>query len=779
MDSSSKIIFSFENSQNPPDLDQVGSKTRNLFLASKKGFKIPRSFCISTHAYKKFIEHNNLFSIIDLEIFKKPLEEMRWEEMWDASLRIRSAFLKSEIPLEIQSEIIKQINEFGVDSKFSVRSSSPAEDSKKNSFAGIHESYTNVQGIDKILESIKLVWASLWSDRAILYREELELDSLKSSIAVLIQIMEKQPVSGLAFSKDPTGSENNIIIEVVGGYLSNLVDNIKVGEKWVVQRDNHNIIQHIQPEETKKINLSLLNSEELEYIITQTKKIEDAFGFSADIEWTGKDNNFTVLQVRPITSIEDSNEERKWYLTLTPNFERLKQLSDKVEKELIPQLENEGKRLALEKPQGMENDLLATKIKERAKIYFKWKKIYWDDFIPFAHGIRNFGTYYNDLVKPTNPYQFMEILKTDDLLASERNRQFKSLSLLLKNDQALNSKIEYLINNQIKDKELLVALDELNQSKTSLEFVQKFKSLLKNHMDLMYENRSFKDHPELILRNIWELSKKKPRINPEVNKEIENEPQIKNEKQIKELNLETSLEDKTHKISTNKNQKKLYLDKLYSAAGESRRAEVNEVLRIGKLSWKLRDDDNILLGKLENQLLIFLNQGCEILINEGRMESKEDLILEDWETIYNGLLDFDHSPVSIKKKKMESKNKLKTNFKPRQLTGQPSSPGIVSGLARIINSFDDFYKLKSGEILVCDAIQPQMTFLVSLASGIVERRGGMLVHSSIIAREMGIPAVNGISKATELINDGDLVTVNGYLGLVVIGEPEFELERSS
>ena len=239
------------------------------------------------------------------------------------------------------------------------------------------------------------------------------------------------------------------------------------------------------------------------------------------------------------------------------------------------------------------------------------------------------------------------------------------------------------------------------------------------------------------------------------------------------------MEDKTHKISTNKNQKKLYLDKLYSAAGESRREEVNEVLRIGKLSWKLRDDDNILLGKLENQLLIFLNQGCEILINEGRMESKEDLILEDWEIIYNGLLDLENSPVSIKKKKMEVKNKLKPDFKPRQLTGQPSSPGIVSGLARIINSFDDFYKLKSGEILVCDAIQPQMTFLVSLASGIVERRGGMLVHSSIIAREMGIPAVNGISKATELINDGDLVTVNGYLGLVVIGEPEFELERRS
>jgi len=329
------------------------------------------------------------------------------------------------------------------------------------------------------------------------------------------------------------------------------------------------------------------------------------------------------------------------------------QLSDKVEKDLIPKLEDEGKRLAMEKPQGMKRDILAAKIKERADIYFKWKKIYWDDFIPFAHGIRNFGTYYNDLVKPKNPYEFMEILKTDDLLASERNREIESLSLLIKNDEELNLKIEHLINNKIKSKELLDALDELNQTKKSLEFVKKF----------------------------------------------------------------------------------TYLDKLYSAAGESRREEVNEVLRIGKLSWKLRDDDNILLGKLENQLLIFLNQGCEILISEGRMKSKEDLILEDWDVISNGLLDINNSSVSLKKKKSELKTKSKSDFKPRQLIGQPSSPGIVSGLARIINSFDDFYKLKSGEVLVCDAIQPQMTFLVSLASGIVERRGGMLVHSSIIARE--------------------------------------------
>jgi pyruvate,water dikinase len=71
-----------------------------------------------------------------------------------------------------------------------------------------------------------------------------------------------------------------------------------------------------------------------------------------------------------------------------------------------------------------------------------------------------------------------------------------------------------------------------------------------------------------------------------------------------------------------------------------------------------------------------------------------------------------------------------------------------------------------------------MTHLVSLASAIVERRGGMLIHGAIIARELGIPCVNGVAGATELLHDGDLVTVDGHLGIVTVGAAEFELEQA-
>jgi len=71
-------------------------------------------------------------------------------------------------------------------------------------------------------------------------------------------------------------------------------------------------------------------------------------------------------------------------------------------------------------------------------------------------------------------------------------------------------------------------------------------------------------------------------------------------------------------------------------------------------------------------------------------------------------------------------------------------------------------------VLVCDAIEPNMTFLAPLAAAIIERRGGMLVHGAIIAREYGIPCVTGIPEATRVIQSGDRLSVDGYLGIVTI-----------
>jgi phosphoenolpyruvate synthase/pyruvate phosphate dikinase len=108
-------------------------------------------------------------------------------------------------------------------------------------------------------------------------------------------------------------------------------------------------------------------------------------------------------------------------------------------------------------------------------------------------------------------------------------------------------------------------------------------------------------------------------------------------------------------------------------------------------------------------------------------------------------------------------------IKPRQLVGQPAGPGLSRGKARVILQHTDLAEFKSGEVLICDAVDPNMTFVVPLASAVVERRGGMLIHGAIIAREYGLPCVTGIPDATALIHTGDEITVDGYLGIVTVG----------
>ena len=110
------------------------------------------------------------------------------------------------------------------------------------------------------------------------------------------------------------------------------------------------------------------------------------------------------------------------------------------------------------------------------------------------------------------------------------------------------------------------------------------------------------------------------------------------------------------------------------------------------------------------------------------------------------------------------------------MVGQPASPGVATGTVRCVRGPDDLGAFRRGEVLVCDAIQPTMTHLVPLASAIVERRGGMLIHGAIIARELGIPCVNGVRSAADLLSTGELVTVDGYLGIVTVGMARLDLE---
>ena len=181
----------------------VGGKAVTIGHLKQAGLRVAGGFCLTTSAYRRFMLHNALEPVIALELGRKPLDGMRWEELWDAALRIRSAFLKASFPDDLAAAISVCHDTFGQEKTLVVRSSAPGEDSALTSFAGVHESVLDVIGRDALFRAVRTVWASLWSDAALLYRRELSLDPLTSSMAVLVQEFVKSDVSGVAFSRNP------------------------------------------------------------------------------------------------------------------------------------------------------------------------------------------------------------------------------------------------------------------------------------------------------------------------------------------------------------------------------------------------------------------------------------------------------------------------------------------------------------------------------------------------------------------------------------------------
>ncbi|MEA3375188.1 MAG: PEP/pyruvate-binding domain-containing protein [Chloroflexota bacterium] len=133
-----------------------------------------------------------------------------------------------------------------------VRSSAPGEDSDTVSFAGLHESFINVSGVDRILKHVRLVWASLWSDAALLYRRDLGLDVSSSTMAVVVQELVTGDRSGVAFSQNPNDA-SQAVIESVYGLNQGLVDGTVEPDQWIVDRATGDVVFHQSPPREQRL----------------------------------------------------------------------------------------------------------------------------------------------------------------------------------------------------------------------------------------------------------------------------------------------------------------------------------------------------------------------------------------------------------------------------------------------------------------------------------------------------------------------------------------------
>jgi len=205
-------------------------------------------------------------------------------------------------------------------------------------------------------------------------------------------------------------------------------------------------------------------------------------------------------------------------------------------------------------------------------------------------------------------------------------------------------------------------------------------------------------------------------------------------------------------------------DRFLSRFDGDARAFATDLLDLARDCYRLRDDDNLFLGRLQSA---FSRAREERDRREAGRRRSGDGPAERGISVE--ALNEPGEPASE-----EAPPLLETDSflqKDRQLVGAPAGPGYARGPARVVRKTEDLFALRAGEILVCDAVDPNMTFAIPLAGAIVERRGGMLIHGAIIAREYGIPCVTGVPDAVHRIRTGDTLSVDGYLGIVTrVGE---------
>ena len=751
MDSQSHFVIPLAD-VTPSDESLVGAKSARLGALAKAGHPVAPGFCVTVRGYDLFLAQSRLAGLIRMELDRKRFEDMRWEEIWDAALRVRSGFLAHPVPSEVSAAVGEALARYPSNMAWSVRSSAPGEDSAHRSFAGLHESYVGVAGSRAVMDALRLVWASLWSDAAMLYRREVGLDPARSRMAVLVQAMRTEAVSGVAFGRDPRQlSREMAMVEAVPGLCGGLVDGQVDPDRWLLRRSDGKILEwqsgHREQAETPS---PLLTEQDLSHLLRVLKAVESLFGWPPDIEWTGCGERFTLLQARPITTVALAGDDKRgWYLTLRPGMARLRKMRTRVAEELIPALEREGNRLAGVDLEALTAEQLAEAVEERSALVRQWTKTYWDEFIPFAHGVRRLAHYYNDAVRPRDPYEFVRLLQGEDLLATRRNVALRALADRLRRNPSLCDAIEQACASRAAEpahweQEARAAVRLVAEGEP---FLVDFRRTLETVLDVAYANTRLADRPGLILQAVLQLARAADPGAPQ---------------------SEQSGVDNAAELQ----------QRLFTAVGPERHEEALEMLEIARLSWRLRDNDNLLLARVESQLLRALHVATRKLNAAGRLAASAPVTAATAEFIIAALRDRCEGVVALAAP--TATERILPAARPaetlRQVTGQPAAPGLATGKVRRIRSSEDLGRFAAGEVLVCDAIQPMMTHLVPLACAVVERRGGMLIHGAIIARELRIPCVNGIAGVVDLLQDGDLVTVDGYLGILTVGPPDFDLE---
>ncbi|WP_204003510.1 rifamycin-inactivating phosphotransferase [Micromonospora lutea] len=297
----------------------VGGKGANLgALAQLDGIRVPPGFCVTTAAFRRIMAE--VPSIDDRLGQLVRLDPDDRDAIRVLSAEIRHIIEATPVPSDLAAAIARAADAIDGRAAYAVRSSATAEDLPTASFAGQHDTYLNVVGPTAIIKHVRRCWASLFSERAVTYRQRNGVDHRTVQMAVVVQRMAFPDAAGILFTADPvTGNRKVSSVDASFGLGEALVSGLVNPDVFTV-RDGEIVSRAVATKQraihalptggTKELAVDPQRREQPALTDTQVvrlvqlgRRIEAHFGCPQDIEWCLVDDDFQIVQSRPITTL--------------------------------------------------------------------------------------------------------------------------------------------------------------------------------------------------------------------------------------------------------------------------------------------------------------------------------------------------------------------------------------------------------------------------------------------------------------------------------------------
>lgn len=854
-------------------LSLVGGKGLNLGELTKiTGIHVPEGFCITTAGYQRAIESNPSYATLLNRLTALKVEDR--DQIGEICRTIRQLIMDAEIPSEVVHAVSLYLIRFGEEHAYAVRSSATAEDLPNASFAGQQDTFLNIIGLEAILSHISKCWASLFTDRAVIYRMQQGFEHSQVSISVIVQRMVFPEASGILFTVDPVTCNRKLISIDAGfglgeAFVSGLAsaDHYKVREDEIVDKriaakklaihglqEGGTEIRQIKPDMQQA---QALTDEQILQLARIGRRIEAYYGFPQDMEWCLAEGIFYIVQSRPITTLypipEVDDQDKHVYISvghqqmmtdpLKPlglsvfqltSFGHRYRAGGRLYVDVAPMLASPEQRMMLLTNIGQHDPLLKDALltiigreyneplpvvdnerdpaKSRVDVEFpKFQaKVEYDprlvvdliiscqtsieelkQTIPTKSGSDLFDFILEDiqilkkfLFDPQSSAVFLTAMEAsmwinetmykwlgekntaDTLTQSVPNNITSEMGLALMDvADAIRPYPEVITYLQhVEDRNFIEELAKLDGGQEAHDaicaFLHQYGMRCAGEIDITKTRWS--ENPAILVPMILTNIKSfEPNASDRKFEQGRQEAWKKEQELLERLKLLPDGEEKAKET-------KRVIDLLRNYIG------YREYPKYGMV----------------NRYFIYkqaMLKEAELLVQAGVIHDKEDIYYLQFEELQDAVRThkLDYRIINKRKDEYQLYEKLtpprlitsdgeiiagaykRDNLPAGAIPGLPVSSGVVEGRARVILNMEDV-DLEDGDILITTFTDPSWTPLFVSIKGLVTEVGGLMTHGAVIAREYGLPAVVGVENATQRIQDGQRIRVNGTEGFIEV-----------